>query len=505
MRRLREPASWSLPGRGRCRVSGDRRVVSSIAWTTFSNYVGSLLAIVRGVLFAGALGPALYGTWSVVSTLQTLSQFADLGVSQVAAREMPRTRARGELDKATAYARTSTWWMVLTSVISGLLVVVLWRYSGLPTVKGAWILLPLLFVGMNTAAVGVQVGRAFLAFRRVAVLTLLAGAAGLAAGWGSSVLAGLPGLVASQGAVYLLAAVPLVGIAGLRSFAGGWDVRTVRESIVAGWRLLVPGACLQVFVSLDVLMAGWLLGPVRTGYYGVALLSSSLAAGVLADSMGSTIGQYVLRDSGRRDSGVPRRSVVWGPAAAVSVTLAFACAGAIIVGPPLLRLVLPKFADAASPMTVLLVAAYYLHAQFGFSTTLVATGRQLAIVPVYVVLSALNVLIDVALVRAGYGIAGIAFGTLIVNVAFAVAHMSVVMWATGDVDGRMRVQVASTLGAGLLPAAAAVLAGGAGWTSGANTMGPAVVAGLASLGLACCLILMVLSKSWYTELRRPTP
>lgn len=485
-------------------MNSRKHVVSSIASTTLSSYAAAVVAVARGIVFASALGPALYGTWSVASTLQTLSQFADFGVSQVAVREMPRRYARGEHDSAVAYARSSFCWMGLMSVVTGAVVAALWTRTELPRVAGGWVLLPLLFVGMNATTVGVQVARAFLGFHRVAIVTPLAGCAGLAAGWVFIRVAGLPGLVFSQGAVYFAASLPLIAIAGLASMSRGWDSWRIRQSIASGWQLLLPMACAQLFVSLDVLVAGWLLGPEETGYYAVALLSSSLAAGVLANSIGSVVGQYVLRDSGRQEGGSPRDSLVWGPASAVAIALAFACTAGVLVGPLLLRTVLPGFASAAAPMIVLLVAAYYFNAQAGFTTTLVATGRQLYMVPVLVVLSALNVLADVLLVRAGLGIVGVAVGTLVANVVYACVHMALIARTTSGATGRVYMQAAATLGAGFLPVAAALVHSGAAGVAARGALRSMTLVGLVGLvglGLGSCVVLGAIGRGWYGDVR----
>ncbi len=177
-----------------------------------------------------------------------------------------------------------------------------------------------------------------------------------------------------------------------------------------------------------------------------------MAAGVLASSVGSVVGQYVLKESWAGDRAV-RSTIVWGPAAATSLVLAPACALAGILGPPLLRLFLPQYVGTLEVLPILLVAAFLLHSQFGFSTTLIAIGRQLDVVPLCLGLSALNVAIDVVLVRLGWGIVGIATGTLVVNLLFAVGHMLLIARATALPLTRIGIQIGSLVLCASLPAA----------------------------------------------------
>jgi O-antigen/teichoic acid export membrane protein len=459
--------------------------------------VVSVLAVLRGIVFARVLGPSSYGVWGLVAAMQGLSAFADGGVSQVAVREMPRAFGSGDVLSARRYAALSIAASAVTSAVGGVVLAGAWRLTAWPSPAGRWLLFPALFVGMNVFMVSGQVARGFFSFRRASVVNSAAGAVGLAGGYLAASRWGVSGLLSSQALVYAGAAALMLHGMGLAEGYRRLDRRSATRAFRSGWSLLLPGLALQFFVSLDILMTGWLLGATSAGLYAVALLASNMAAGVLSSSTASVIGQYVLRESGGEDRRLPHDALVWGPAAALAAVLAPACAAAALIGPLLLRILLPRYTAAIPPMIILLVAAYYLHSQFGFSTTLVAAGRQLRSVPLFGGLAAANILIDVVLVRAGLGILGIAIGTLCVNVAFALAHMLVIAVSTRPVPPRALGQMTIVMLGGLGPVAAAtasarIFAGVAvGWWL------PVVLAGA---GAAMWVLLVLLSRSWAKEI-----
>ncbi|HEY5474663.1 MAG TPA: oligosaccharide flippase family protein, partial [Candidatus Limnocylindrales bacterium] len=453
-----------------------RSIFRAVVWMTGSGYVDAGLTVLRGLLFARILGPYSYGVWGFLSTVQSLSVNSDLGVGQVVSRDLPRALAAGDERRAATLATLTRVWTTASCLFVGVALAILWPVLRWPSSAGWPVLVPLLLFGMSFYVTAQTVERGSMAFRRLALLITLAGAVALVAGVAASLTFGITGLAISQALVYgaagLIALARRPGTTTRTEFGRGW-----LDAVGQGWRLLLPSFALQVFVSVDILVVAWAFTPGSVGIYAVALMGSTMAAGVVASGVSTVAGQHLLKETANAEAGMPS-AMVWGPAAAVAVVLAPACAVAILLTPTVFAVLLPNYVGAIAPALVLLAAAYYLHSQFGFSTTFIAAGRPTATVPLYAALVPLNVALDLLLIRQGFGLLAVAAGSLAVNILFMLMHEALVAFRVSR-GPRQYAQILATLAAGGLPvaAASAVL----GYTPGA--WGAAVVGVVGWFGL----------------------
>lgn len=427
-------------------------ILRSVVWMTSSGFVSALLTVLRGLLFARILGPASYGTWGFLSTIQNMSVYADLGVGQVVARDLPRALANGRTRSAASLIALARIWTASACLMLGVILSVLWPLMRWPAAPGWAILVPLMLSAMGLYVTAGIVETGSMAFRRIATFAAVTGTMALLGGVAASLLFGVSGLVASQTVVY--GGAGLVAIALRPAKPRLSELRVAwRRAVGEGWRLLLPGLGLQVFVSVDVLVVASAFASESIGLYSVALLGSTMVAGVLASGVASVAGPRLLGETA--DPGGERPSaMVWGPPAALATVLAPACCVAALLTPWVLGVLLPQYAKAAAPAVILFAAAYYLHSQFGFSSTFVAIGRPVATLPLYAVLTPLNVAIDLFLLRQGLGLPAVAIGSLVANAAFMVSHSALVAFRVSR-GRRQYAQIVATLAAGGLPIAAA--------------------------------------------------
>lgn len=428
-----------------------RATARTIAQLSVANYVAAGMSVVRGILFARVLGPADYGLWSLLSTTQSISANADLGVTQVVVRDLPAADAASYREALETVGRA---WLPVVSAAAGLLVALAWPALGWPKVRLRWFT-PVLFLCLAAHSGALAVEKGLLHFREYARLLTIPGLVALATGFVASTYYGIEGLIASQAAVYIIAALWSARKDGVhRSQTKTW-IRVLRDSIAAGWTLLVPSVALSVFVSLDMLIAGRALTSREVGLYGVALMGSTMAASVVSNSVGTVIGQHMLRRFPARVPGVPDPEYIWAPAAGLALVLALTTSVAALATPVILGWVLPQYTEASAAAAVLLAAAYFLQSQYGFSSTFVACGTPLKPVPLFAMSTILNVVVDLWMLSLGMRMLALAAGSLLANMFFALGHMLLVS-TVHKRDARQWKQMIFTLMAGGLPAAAAV-------------------------------------------------
>lgn len=148
-------------------------------------------------------------------------------------------------------------------------------------------------------------------------------------------------------------------------------------------------------------------------------------------------------------------------AARAGANLAAKVSGLLLVAgvlaiPSVTRALLPEYVPAARAAQILLAGGAILASTFPLTTYLIGRGVQWRVVRIYGMAAGLNLLLDVVLLRLGYGITGIAVGSLVSYVLFSLAVQKTV----AALDEAPR--ALSRLAAAFTPLVVAAVAGGVG-------------------------------------------
>ncbi|MBI1902139.1 MAG: oligosaccharide flippase family protein, partial [Planctomycetia bacterium] len=260
-------------------LSGWRRLVGDSLVVGAATAVSHVLGAVTSLLLRVFLDPEAIGIWQGLKLYLSYGNYAGLGVSKAAARELSLARGNGAQGAAqrslnlanTVNTGTSALYAI---VLLGIGVWVYWRQQ--TPLSSVWamglVAVAVLTMVQRNVTFQVSLLRADQSFRVTSQLTLLEGVLTLGVSCAAAWLWGLPGLLA--GTLVIL----LASLAWLRPhalpLAWAWNFAEVRRLIAVGGPLLLAGIASSLFRSLDKIMVLAFLadGEHQLGVYSIALL-----------------------------------------------------------------------------------------------------------------------------------------------------------------------------------------------------------------------------------------
>ncbi|MBX3411971.1 MAG: lipopolysaccharide biosynthesis protein [Pirellulales bacterium] len=424
-------------------VTGWRRLVRDSVVASGATIVCQGLGVVTALVLRMLLDPAQMGVWQGLKLFLSYANYANLGISKGATRELSIALGRGDAQAAERGLSIAFTFNTMASVLYALLLVAAaCVVAGHPLDVGSnvWSLglmaVAALAIGQRHVTFLVTILRARQAFSATAALSLLEAVLTLAAcalfvhWWG------LPGMYA--GTLVVLAAsagfLHAVEPARLRWI---WDAAESKRLVAIGAPILMFGVLGTLFRSLDRLMILAYLPDreYQLGCYSVALLVTGQLYGLanmLSIVMAPRYGELFGRTSSPRD--VARLAArASEPLAALTALLGGL---AIVAGAPLLSSMLPDYRSGLMPLVWLVPGTAISVLALPASQCLIAVDRQRrALWPLILALLATAFGNHVAL-RAGYGLTGVAVATSAGFVLHFLLTAFVALWE--DLSSRER-------------------------------------------------------------------
>ncbi len=477
---LPQPADSCAP------LTGWRRALGDSALVTASTLVGHALGAVTSLLLRWLLDPAYMGVWQGLKLFLSYGNYAGLGVSKAATREVSLAAGSGE--RATA-RRAIDLGFTVNTLTSGAYAAVLlaaaawvwWGDDGTSPLTRVWAtgLAAMAAMAMLQRYVTYQVSilraqQGFLASSwltvQEAVLTVAVSAVAV---W----LWGVFGLFASALVVLLASLAFLQGRIGRLRLA--WDWAEVRRLMRIGGPLLAAGVASSLFRSLDKMMVLAYLddGEFQLGCYSLALMVTTQLYGLanmLSAVMGPRYGELFGRTGSHREVARLAARATEPLAAALALPAALAIAAA----PPVLDWLLPKYRPGLEPLIWLVPGTLAVALALPASGYLVAVNRGrmvLAVLVASIVVSAVGN--HLALTHGG-GLRGVAVATSIGSLVYLVLMVWVSIWPQLAGRERQRYLFCITVAMASVVALAGVLHVGK-----TETSNP-----IAAIGTAACVI-----------------
>lgn len=416
-------------------VSGWRRLLGDWAVVGSAEVVCQALGTVTSLLLRMLLDPAQMGVWQGVKLFLSYGNYANLGVSKGAARELSIAMGGGDTAKAERGLNLAFTANTLSSLAYAAILLSAGLWIALAdggTWSGAWA--AGLAVGGLLAVLGryvsfqVTILRAKQAFGITSQVAMLEAVVTLGVGGLATWRWGLPGLYAGTLAVTLGSAAYLAARGGLR-FRWAWNRAEMQRLIGIGGPILAAGVVFTLFRSLDRLM---ILGYMsdrefQLGCYSLALMVSTQLYGIgnmLSIVMGPRYGEKFGHSRDRREVAMlaARASELQAAAMALAAGVALVLAG------PVLGRILPDYETGLAPLVWLLPGVVPLSLALPASQYLVAVDRQgLALVAVALATGITAGANHFAL-TAGCGLAGLAAATAAGYTAYFLLVVGLSIW-----------------------------------------------------------------------------
>lgn len=405
------------------------------AAATFIDQAGR---VVLNLLAAALLGPAVFGTWVVVSLVLQYANLLSLGIGQGAGREVPRRLGAGDEAGAAAVEDAAGGGTLLTALAAAALAALLG-----PALLGpessvtavTWLALAVLLQQIFLLEQVLYRSRlrfkaASLQLAAQGIATALVGALALAADLG------LEGLLIARVAIFGVAAA-MAGRTLARIPKPSFNAARIRSLVAVGAPMLLAGFLVVALVTLDRWLVLALLGREATGVYGlVGLVVGSL---VVLPTLVSQ--QFYPRLAGARGKGADARELERLARQQNALAGGLTLVAAVVIGLGTVVLVprfLPAYVGAVAPMlTVLggLVAFAFASAN---GNVLNLLDRQRTYLAVQAMSLGFDVVAAVVFVRLGLGIWGVGLAASLTLILFAGLLTARARAAVRDDPGRTK-------------------------------------------------------------------
>ena len=414
-------------------VTGWRRLFADVATVSASTIACQAIGVVTSLVLRVALSPAQMGVWQGLKLLLGYANYANLGISKGAARELAIARGRGHFDAAERGLDLAYTFNTLTSLIyaAGLLATAAWMALNAGEAS-AWTLglaaLALLVVLQRHLTFHVTILRCRQAFATTAQLAVvealltLAGAGTAAWRWG------LPGLYAGTTLV-LLATLAVLRWQGVRPFRWAWDAREIRRLVAIGSPILAGSVLTTLFQSLDKLM---ILGCSQDRAFELGCYSTSLLVTGQVYGLANMLSIVMLPRYGELFGSSGSRRQTARLAARFSEFLAtvtaMATIGAMLIAAPLLGRLLPDYRPGLLPLAYLLPGVVALALALPLNQYLVAVGHERRALLPLCVATVVEVGGDYVALRLGYGMVGVAIATSLAYAGCYLLTLAISLW-----------------------------------------------------------------------------
>lgn len=445
-------------------VGGWRRALADCALVGGATAVGHALGALTSLVLRLALAPAQMGVWQGLKLCLSYGNYAGLGVSKAAAREV--SLATGSGATATCQRATNLAFTVntITSALyaGGLAATALWTYfCGQGEFSRAWAYglgaVAALTMLQRSVTFRVTLLRSRRQFAACSTLSLQEAVLTLALAGGAAWCWGLPGLLSATAAVMLASWWFLQRRAPIR-FRFAWDGNQIKAMIALGGPLLLAGIASSLFRSLDRWMIlGFLSdGEFQLGCYSLGLMVSVQLFGlanVLAGVMTPRYAELLGKTGVQRDVA----ALVARTTELQSLLLALPAALALVVGPPLLARLLPEYQSGISTLVPLVLGTLAIGIALPASGYLTAIGDGRRLLVCFLFVSAAAALGNHAALSQGGGIAGVAWAMATASGLFLLLLYRVSVWPLLTTKARVRCVMNSLFA--LVPTLGLALAG----------------------------------------------
>lgn len=399
-----------------------------------ANYIAQGIGVFNSFLLRAFMGPAAIGIWSVVQVILGYCGYASLGTTRALGRDYPILRGRGDFEQAEHAKNSTLVFSMLVSVVPavGLLGWVLWKWRVLdvPFRIGILFVVVFLFVQRFYDFV-ITLLRSEKAFKILSVQIVL-NAIGtliitvlLVRSWQ------IYGLYAGTAALTALL-ILFLQIAHPYRYKIELHKATLLHELKMGLPLIVSAFLYTFLLGLDKLILAKKLGFYEVGLYSIALMASNAILS-LPMMMSHIVSPNLLEAYGEGNENRARViPYLEKPVFLLAVLNPFLCGFAFAGIPLLVEVFLKKFIPGLGCMKIYLAGTFFLLIGQFANNFLVTIDRYLRTIPILLVTIVLNGCACFLFIRWGWGIEGVALGTVLSYAVYGIAmYLTAFMEAHG--------------------------------------------------------------------------
>jgi O-antigen/teichoic acid export membrane protein len=383
-----------------------------------SAVVSQALGLIAGFWVARLLGPSDFGVWNAVSLVLVYGAYLELGALSAMGRDLPFHHGQHDVEKAATLEGAARRVTIFGAFLAALLVI---AFSLLPahSLKMA--------LGLQAMAVVLILQQVY-TYHRVVLrshnyFTELSQQQVLLAvvSSGLAILFVLFGGLVGRLIAAILAQALIVLYALHRNpwlAVPKFDLSDVWSVLRVGLPILLSGFILSLLATIDRLMVITFLGEKQLGYFGLALLLTSVVS--LIPAMASQVLYpritHQFGSTGRNVESL--RAFVLTPPAILSALLPVLIGSLYLSLPLVISVLLPAYIPGIAAARIVIIGIFFFGILGLTDYFLVTIGKLRQYAFFGCVALFLNIILDYLFLQLGYGIEGIALGGTFITYLF---------------------------------------------------------------------------------------
>lgn len=392
----------------------NRKIITDSSKIFIANGITSLFGFFRGIIVAGVLSPALFGIWNLFNVIISYSPHIHLGLLDGMTKLIPRLKGKGETE-SIIQIRDTAFSIVLLSILLIPVIMITGSYFfqdqfSREVIIGFRILSCLIAVYeiyvFLTAYIRVddRFGLLSIALGSLAVLVFVLIILSFKI-FNNKLYAALIGVSTAYIIVNMI-----ILFATRYKFQFKIDWISCKKMIQIGLPIAVINISGIVFLSIDRWIVAAFLDKVNLGFYGFAFTICNFLF-LLPLSITFTLYTRMLHQFGKTNDPKTSKNLLYYPALTISYMMAFICIAVALIMPLFIQILLPAYSQGLSVIIVLILAGFFMSLVSLFATFLISVDKQRNVLMMQIIVICFNALINIILIKSGYGILGVAFGT----------------------------------------------------------------------------------------------
>ena len=392
-------------------ADSSKTMIKETGVLTIAMYMEQLISVVRGILVASFLGPALYGVWSIFRSFFQTSVYSGLGTSWALARELPFNKGKNESHKSELLKHTTLNFSVLTSlIIAGVTI----AYSCLDAAEGFRSEIRLGAVALVLNVIHAYIPQQLRGEKKFFALakywlaySLLNTAIGLALMYPFGIDGLLWGMIITSATLTVI-----LFRSGELCFAYGLDRQILVKAIAIGFPMMFITIAPKLMAIFDRVIIFAMIDSVTTGYYSMAAFFSSLLIKIPSAMAAVLLPRLMYQQA--RGSDLSEMNHLYDKPMLLQAYLVPVVLGIMVLNiEAFLGLLLPDYLPAVPAFQVLVMGMYFTVMWTIPKGVLIVFNKQglfMVAVPIFLVL---GVIMNYAAIKAGFGMIGVAYASAI--------------------------------------------------------------------------------------------
>lgn len=401
------------------------QIVADVGRFSLASIVAQICGLFKGYFGAYLLGPTVWGVWHTALLIQIYGTFAGLGVGNAMHREIPILRGKGKVEQSSNIRDVAFSYNLFAGVFISIATFLSTFFLNL----NQELLLSLRFVSiiifLNFIAGFYNVlFKANNKFNLVSRLKIIQGIVSLLT-IPLIFLLSFPGFLAGQ--VLILLTVVIYSIA---NYTGKIDLKidmkVLRKLIIIGLPIMLLSLVAYLFTTVDRLLILNILGFKNLGFYSIAtafFTPIALICTAVSSVMYPRFGEKFGSNQNTRDL----RKYIELPIKDISLFVPIVIGAICILIPTLINILLPKYIAGILPAQILMFGLFFYAIVGMAGNFFLATNRQILYLIVLLFSCSINFVISFVMIKLGFGISGVAFGTSLSYFVFFLIMVTLAM------------------------------------------------------------------------------